>query len=113
MIRHYAPTDSALHRIADTLQTVQRRHFYGLRADGRHQGRYVHELTMAISVERASGEAVLAKNADIVIETLRDLARWLYRQLEREHDYQTSDAVVDEAIDANGWTFTEDGRRLG
>lgn len=113
LIRQHAPTDSVLHRIADALQTVQRRHFYGLRADVRHQGRYVHELTMAIGVERTSGEAVPAKDADIVIEALRDLARWLYRQLEREHDYQTSDATVDEALDANGWTFTEDGRRFG
>lgn len=113
LIRQYAPMDSALHRIADTLREVQRQHFYGLRADVRHQGRYVHELSMAISVERASGEAAPAKDADIVIEALRDLARWLYRQLEREHEFQTSDATVDEAIDANGWTFTEDGRRFG
>ena len=44
---------------------------------------------------------------------LRDLARWLYRQLEREYEYQTSDAVVDEAIIANGYTFTNSGRRFG
>lgn len=112
LIRQHAPTDTALHRIADALQAFQRRHFYGLRADVRHRGRYVHELTMAISVERASGEAAPAKDADIVIEALLDLARWLYRQLEREHDYQTSDAVIDEAIAVNGWTFTEDGRRF-
>ena len=113
LIRQHAPTDSVLHRIADALQAVQRRHFYGLRPDVRQRGRNVHELTMAISVERASGDAAPAKDAGIVIEALRDLARWLYRQLEREHDYQTSDATVDEAIAANGWTFTEDGRRLG
>jgi len=45
-------------------------------------------------------------------EQLRDLARWLYRQLEREYDYQTSDDEVDEAIRANDYTFTEDGRRF-
>lgn len=67
---------------------------------------------MAITVERATAE-VRAEDAEIVVEALRDLARWLYRQLEREHEYQTSDAVVDEAIEANGWTFTEDGRRFG
>lgn len=112
LIRRHAPADAALHRIADTLQAVQRRHFYDLRAEVRHQGRYVHELTMAITVARATGE-VRAEDAAVVVEALRDLARWLYRQLEREHEYQTSDAVVDEAIEANGWTFTEDGRRFG
>ncbi len=113
LMRQHAPTDSVLHRIADALQAVQRRHFYGIRADVRHHGRYAHELNMAISVEPTSGDAVPAKDADIVIEALRDLARWLYRQLEREHDYQTSDGTVDEAIATNGWTFTEDGRRFG
>jgi hypothetical protein len=50
---------------------------------------------------------------DTVTEALRDLARWLYRQLEREYEYQTSDAVTDEAILANEYTFTGDGRRFG
>jgi len=113
LIRQHAPTDAMLHRIADTLQAVQRWQFYGLGADVRHHGRYFHELTMAISVERASGDAAPVADADIVVEALRDLARWLYRRLEREHDDQTSDAIVDEAIAANGWTFTEEGRRFG
>ena len=50
---------------------------------------------------------------EIVIEALRDLARWLYRQLEREYDYLTSDDVVDEAITANAYTFTAAGLRFG
>ena len=50
---------------------------------------------------------------DTVIELLRDLARWLYRQLEREYEYQTSNEVTDEAILANEYTFTDDGRRFG
>ena len=48
-----------------------------------------------------------------MIEALRDLARWLYRQLEREYDYLTSDESVDDAIRANNYTFTETGRRFG
>ena len=50
---------------------------------------------------------------EIVTEALRDLARWLYRQLEREYEYQTSDDSVDEAIAANAYTFTDAGRRFG
>lgn len=70
---------------------------------------------MAISVERASetGQPPTEGAEEIVIEALRDLARWLYRQLEREYDYQTSDEVADESIEANGYTFTDEGRRLG
>lgn len=47
------------------------------------------------------------------MEALRDLARWLYRQLEREYDYLTSDEAVDEAIVANEYSFTVDGKRFG
>ena len=50
---------------------------------------------------------------ETVMEALRDLARWLYRQLEREYDYLTSDEAVDEAIVANEYSFTVDGKRFG
>ena len=44
---------------------------------------------------------------------MRDLARWLYRRLECEYRHQTSDAVVDETIAVNGWTFTGAGEPFG
>ena len=50
---------------------------------------------------------------ETVIEPLRDLARWLYRQLRSEYEHQTSDAAVDEIVAANELTFTADGRRFG
>jgi len=48
-----------------------------------------------------------------VIEALRDLTRWLHRQLELEYNYLTSDEAVDETIVANDWTFTADGHPFG
>ena len=70
---------------------------------------------MAISVERDSPtcQDMTADAEEAVIEALRDLARWLYRQLEQEYEFQTSDAVVDEAVVANEYTFTETGHRFG
>jgi hypothetical protein len=114
-IRAHAPEDSELHRIADALQTIQRRNFYQLRADIHQRGRACHEYSMAITVERDSPnhQDMTADAEDTVIELLRDLARWLYRQLEREYEFQTSDEVTDEAILANAYTFTKDGRRFG
>jgi len=113
-IRAHAPQDTELHVLADALHAVQRRNFYQLRADITHRGRYNHEYCMAISLERESptSQAMTAGAEDVVITALRDLARWLYRQLEREYEYQTSDAVVDEAIIANDYTFTATGRRF-
>ena len=48
-----------------------------------------------------------------MIEALRDLARWLYRQLEREYDYLTSDEQVDEATRATKSPSAAAGRRFG
>lgn len=114
-IRAYAPKDARLHCIADVLQEVQRRNFYQLTAEATHRGRYYHEYSMAIAVTRDSPtwQDMTADAEEIVTEALRDLARWLYRQLEREYDYLTSDEAVDEAIAANGYTFTEAGKRFG
>ncbi len=114
-IRAYAPLDAELHQIANALQAVQRRNFDQLRATIAQRGRYSDASNMAISVERDSptGQDMTADAEDSVIEALRDLARWLYRQLEREYSYLTSDECVDEAITANGYTFTEAGRRFG
>ena len=73
-------------------------------------------LTVRASIVTLTMNPALDVTADaeeVVIEALRDLARWLYRQLEREYDYLSSDEVVDEAIIANGYTFTEAGQRFG
>jgi len=70
---------------------------------------------MAIAVEREgpTWQDMTADAEDEVIAALRDLARWLYRRLEAEYEYLTSDAAVDEAIAANEYTFTDNGRRFG
>ena len=114
-IRVYASKDQRLVAIADRLQLIQRKNLYALEARMTHRGRYYHEYCMNISVERASDsyQPPTPDAEEIVAEALRDLARWLYRQLEREYEYQTSDEVVDESIEANGYTFTETGRRFG
>ena len=99
----------------DLLQQIQRKNFYALEARITHRGRYYHEHSMEISVERSSGndQPPTSDAEDIVAETLRDLSRWLYRQLEREYEYQTSDEVAGESIEVNGYTFAEVGRRFG
>lgn len=114
-IRSYAPQDTTLHRIADALSAVQKRNFYQLRAEASHRGHYYHEYCMSIAVERDSptSQDMTADAEDVVIEALRDLARWLYRQLEREYEYLSSDEAVDETIIANEYTFTDAGRRFG
>lgn len=109
------PRHAELHRIADVLAAVQRPNFYQLKATITHRDRYYHEYCMTISVERDSPtwQDMTTDAEETLAEALRDLARWLYRQLEHEYDYLTSDESVDDAIRANNYTFTETGRRFG
>ncbi|EFU2047097.1 antitoxin of toxin-antitoxin stability system, partial [Salmonella enterica subsp. enterica serovar Java] len=114
-IRQHASQDAELHRIADELQAIQQRNLWQLQADIQHQGRYYHEYSMHITVERDSPTGQQATDdADRVLsDALRDLARWLYQQLEMQYDWLTSPEAVDEALLAGGYTFTETGLRFG
>ena len=114
-IRAHAPKDAELHRIADELQAVQRRNFWQVHASIRNLGRYCHEYSMAIQVERDSPtwQPPTDDAEDTVTEAMRDLARWLYRQLQAEYEHQTSDDAVDENLAINELTFTADGTRFG
>ena len=109
-IRQYAPQDKELHRIADELQAVQRKHFYHLIASMNHTGHYCHSGCMSVEVEhnedryRDIGDA-----EEEITQLMRDFADWIYRQLVSEYDYQTSDDAVEEAIRANEYEFDEEG----
>ena len=104
-----------LHGIADRLQAIQRRNFYQLATEVSHRGRYYHEYTMSVDVARDSPrwQPPTEDAEEIVTEALRDLARWLYRQLEAEYDHLASDEAIEEGIIVNEYTFTEAGRRFG
>ncbi|ECG8572703.1 antitoxin of toxin-antitoxin stability system [Salmonella enterica subsp. diarizonae] len=114
-IRQHEPQDEELHRIADELQAIQQRNLWQLQADIRHQGRYYHEYSMHITVERDSptGQQATGDAGGVLSDALRDLARWLYQQLETQYDWLTSPEAVDEALIAGGYTFTETGQRFG
>ena len=110
-IRAHAPKDDELHRIADALQAVQRRNIWQLHSTIRQRGRYCHEYTMSIDVERDSPtwQPPTDDAEDAVTEAMRDLARWLYRQIRAEYEHLTSDEAIDETLAANEWSFTASG----
>src|SRR3984957_18311976 len=84
-IRDYAPQDTELHRIADTLQAP---HFYQLTASSRQTGWYSHAYAMTFDIDRdgPAGQAIAGRTEDDLVTALRDLANWLYRTLEREYE---------------------------
>ena len=124
-MRKFAPQDSELHRIADSLQSLQAAWQYGLRAtmkEGSGSNSYTHSGTMAVDVEfidSNGNERTIpqakepeANEADRTLTRLmRDLADWFYARLREEHEYLTSEEQVADVMEANEYTFREDGRR--
>jgi len=113
-IREYAPQDTILHSIADSLQAIQAESFYSLEASVKHRGHYSHEFCTDIDVfDGRSGDCAPVDVAEAITKELRRLMKWIYRQLEADYDYLNSDESVDETIKINEYTFTESGRRFG
>ncbi len=113
-VRVCAPKDERLHKIADRLQAIQKRFFYKLSADIFTRGNYTHEYAMQINAEYLQDETrdISEAEADI-LECARDLARWIYKNLDEQNDYINSNEYIDEIITANEYTFTENDKRFG
>lgn len=108
----HCPKESAVFAIGEALQAIQRRRLYSLTATiGAGGSRYSHEGTMSAAAETADGRDVSADDEAAILECARDFARWIYAQLEREHDYQNGEECVSESIRANEYEFLADGRR--
>ena len=114
-LRTHAPKDTELHGIVDAVLNAQRRNIWQLHATVRQIGREHHASSMEIDVERDSPtwQPIADGADDTIVEALRDLARWLYRQLRDAYEAETSDCAVDEALAVNEYTFTKDGKRFG
>ena len=110
-IREHAPEDTSLHSIVDGLIAAQRENFYQLTASITQSGRYTHEYTMRFDIERwsSTGQTPTDSSEDQIIQNMRALARWLYRQLDEENTAYRSDETVAECLIDGQQLFTEDG----
>lgn len=108
-LKEHAPQDEKLHRIVEGLAAIQRRNFYRGVIDIGQRGNYTHSYSMDFS--DVSDRELSGEDYGGLCELLRDFADWIYRQLQAEYEYQNADAQVDEAIQANEYEFTEEGRR--
>ena len=108
-VMEYAPQDKELHRIAKELQEVQRKYFYKLYATITQSGTYCHEWTMRFEIYSCDNNYTEIEEAGLK-EALRDFARWIYKRLEEQYEYETSEEAVLEACEANGYEFDSKGR---
>jgi hypothetical protein len=111
-LKGYAPQDKELHRIVECLYQLQKQNFYRLQATVRHTGRYSHKYSTEIDIEDTQGYNMGISDSITLelTELLRDFMDWIYRTLEKEYDYQTSQEAIEEAIRANDYQFLIDGR---
>ena len=124
-IQKHAPSDTELHRIESELRAPALA-FPNASLAVKQRGHYNHEhctaFTTDLGIDRDDEEhsaeewdAISAKDREheeALEELSRDAMRWIYRQLENEHDYLNSDEQVDELIEGNEYEFTEEGRRV-
>lgn len=112
-VKQYAPLDETLHQIVKELQEIQSKNFYKLIASTKHSGRYYHSGHMDVSVQHVDDNyRDIGMDEVHVRDALRSFADWIYKQLEKEHDYQNSDECIDENILANEYEFDENGKRI-
>ncbi len=116
LIRQHAPQDTELHAIADRLTAICRPWFYRVSARlERQSSRYSHEHAVSLAyavAESQHGTEIDLPNGDAyaLLDTLRDLMRWGYSHLQADYDWQTSEEQIADMMEANDYTFDEDGR---
>lgn len=133
-----APNDEDLHDIAlDVLALAERCNMMfpdasvritGHRNGSAHSGNTYFEVGLPDHPEDFTDETNLrwivdmamckglGLTQDAFLDSIREVSRrfmdWIYRQLKAEHDYLTSDAVVDEHMIENEYEFDEYGARI-
>lgn len=102
--------DPTLIRIAQGLQDAQRRNFYRLVATCKHRGHYYHSGCMDVEVEDSEHRyRDIGADYDEIKGLLREFADWIYKRLEVDYEWQTSEEAVLESCEANGYEFDEKG----
>lgn len=95
------PEETKLHSIAEKLQRIESRNFYRLTANVKQVGRY---FSMEVDTDTANVEGDDGNDGELA-DTLRDFAHWIYRQLEAEYNYRTSEEALieDAAVNQREW----------
>ena len=95
-IKKHAPEDTELHVIADMLSSN------------------VEYVTIRQHVGYGCEFFIDAQTDNkIALDAFKRLAAWLYKCIEKQEQYLYSDEYAADTMQANGYTFTEDGARFG
>lgn len=119
-VREHAPQDAELHRIADIFERIAPT-YPEASFTVKHRGHYHHEMCTAFEFEAGDPPGELSEEdaethyatfpEEALKEAARDLMRWIYKSLETEYEYQTSEEVGREMLASEGEVFTAEGDR--
>lgn len=114
-VMDHAPVDKELHSIVQRLAQAQKPGFYKFTARIDQRGHYCHSMTMQVSVYRDDDAYgyVPSESEEAITQCLREYADWIYNMLEREYDFLCSEEAISDCMEANEYTFTENGKRFG
>lgn len=105
----YAPQDKDLKEIAEGLFNVQRLNNYKAYAEITSKGsRYSHENTVSIEVMMEGRDDLMVLDEDLVIVYLKDFMKWIYKQLNNQYDFLTSEEEIRFQLQDN--EYRKDGR---
>lgn len=101
-VTEFAPKDEELKRIDGLIPKICSE-YSNVTAKLTHRGAYYHENSVDFDITfldeegyEASWNEKTERDFKELKEAFRDLMRWLYKSLETEYDYQTSEEVVTE-----------------
>ena len=101
-LKDYASKDNDLLIIGKELQSIQRRAFYSLAGEIKGNDRY-WRTKIDLPWQNVEHETEIN-------EVLRDFAHWIYKNLQTEYEWLSSEEQLIEAAQANGYMFDENGR---
>ncbi len=114
-LKEHAPTDEVLHKIADDLEALQAANGFALTAKlDQSGGNYTHSGTVDADVWKGSEDDDDFADEDTrkaLLQIMRRLMDWLYKELVAADEDQRSDETVDENIRINDYEFEADGTR--
>jgi hypothetical protein len=98
-------------QIASKLHELYRKSFYTVSGTITHKGRYFHERSMSLDIDTYYNDLKGQVDENEWLDIIADFASWIYKKLESEYDYLTSDEQVAESLIANDVEFQvgEDG----
>lgn len=103
--------DPELIKIASDLHDLYRKSFYTMNGSITHHGHYSHERSMSLDFNTYYNDIKGQADESEWLDIIADFACWIYKRLESEYEFQTSDEQIMESLIANDMEFEidEDG----